>query len=451
MKIPLILREFGKIFSKAGFECYLVGGAVRNMAAEIPASDYDFATDALPEEVTALFRRVIPTGIKHGTVTVMFKHHQFEVTTFRVDGLYSDLRRPDSVAYTPSVFEDLKRRDFTINSMALNLSTRVLLDPHNGIADLKAGIIRAIGDPAVRFSEDALRILRGCRFAAQLGFKVEESTILAMKKLKENLSLVSAERIRDEFIKILAADKPSIAFRLMDDVGILPILFPELEELKSVAKRTDGAIDVLDHSLTACDLALNDLVVRLAVLLHDLGKARAYTESADKGIHFHEHEKISAELAEALLDRLKFPRHIQKTVGHLVRHHMFYYDDSITDSALRRLVSKVGKIYVYSLLQLRFADTKAASGMAHVSPRNRNLQRRIDRIITETEALAIKDLKVNGYELAEKAGIPKGPAMGTVLTMLLEAVLDDPSMNEKESLLNLAKNFYNEYMNPGKD
>lgn len=414
------------------------------MAAGLPVSDYDFATDAMPEKVMTLFRHVIPTGIKHGTVTVIFRHHHFEVTTFRVDGIYTDLRRPNNVSYTPSIYEDLKRRDFSINAMALNLSTGELLDPHEGREDLKRGIIRAIGDPAERFAEDALRILRGCRFIAQLGFTVEGKTYDAMRLLHGNLALVSAERIRDEFIKILAAPRPSLALKIMDNIGLLKIILPELEGLKKVTLKTEGDIDVFDHSLTACDVSLNDPIIRLAALLHDIGKAEALTLTENGGFHFHNHELLSADMAEILLERLKFPKNVQYAVSHLIRNHMFYYDDNISDAALRRLISRVGKEYLNHVLQLRFADTKAISGSGEISLRNRNMERRIGRIVEETEALTIADLKVNGNDLAEFAGIPKGPVMGEVLKMLMEAVLDDPSLNDREKLLKIGKNFYKE-------
>ena len=221
MNVPVKIKDFCSVFNKSGFSCYLVGGAVRNFIRGIKPADFDFATDALPDDIINLFKKVIPTGIEHGTVTVLYKGMQFEVTTFRIDGIYSNSRHPDRIEFSSSIYEDLERRDFTINSMAYDPVKDILLDPHDGRKDLKGRIIRAIGDPVKRFSEDGLRVLRGCRFASQLDFEIEENTLSGMREQGFRLEYISAERIRDELIKILLSEKPSKAFFIMKDTDIL--------------------------------------------------------------------------------------------------------------------------------------------------------------------------------------------------------------------------------------
>ncbi|MEW5816449.1 MAG: CCA tRNA nucleotidyltransferase, partial [Spirochaetota bacterium] len=309
--VPPILKEIAKIFLKAGFQCFLVGGALRNLYTSQPVTDYDLATDALPEQVTGLFKKVIPTGIRHGTVTVLYKGHKFEVTTFRIDGDYSDFRRPDKIAYTPSIFEDLKRRDFTINSMAFNLENYTLLDPHNGINDIKKKVIKAIGDPYERFNEDGLRILRACRLAAQLNFSIEENTFKAIKDNVSQLQLVSAERLRDEITKILECEKPSIGFEIMERANLLQFILPELQACKGVQQKGFHKFDVYTHSLLTCDFTPADLVLRLSALLHDIGKPEALSFSSSGEPLFYRHEEISARMAHTILRRLKFPKAVE--------------------------------------------------------------------------------------------------------------------------------------------
>jgi putative nucleotidyltransferase with HDIG domain len=446
MRVPRVVKEVGNKFLNAGFQCYLVGGAVRNMVAGYPVIDYDLATDAKPEQVIKLFRRVIPTGIKHGTVTVLFKKNTFEVTTFRVESDYSDSRRPDTVAYTPSIYADLERRDFTINALALNLETNELLDPHKGIQDLKDCIIKAIGDPDKRFSEDALRMLRGCRFASQLGFIIEENTFEGIRKNSEKIRAVSAERIRDEFIKIVSSPAPSLGIEMMERTGLLRILLPELQACKGVTQKGLHRYDVYTHSLKSCDMADNELELRLAALFHDIGKTETKTFRDDGEIVFYRHEERSAELAREILQRLRFPRKTEKTVCHLIRHHMFNYEESWSDAAIRRFIARVGREYVDDLFRLRRADQWGMSGERRPNPALDELIERIDEVITEDNTFSVKDLAVNGNDLAEQAGIPRGPEMGTVLQFLFESVLEDPSLNNREDLLNIARNYFNEYL-----
>jgi putative nucleotidyltransferase with HDIG domain len=446
VKVPKILHDFGDTFHEYGHECYLVGGAIRNMIAGFEVTDYDFATDARPEEVMSLFKRVIPTGIKHGTVTVLYRHYNFEVTTYRTEGAYSDNRRPDTIEYLPSIEEDLKRRDFTINSLALDLYSGELKDLHGGREDIRRGLIRAIGNAVERFEEDPLRIMRACRFTAQLEFSIEPETFDASVGLSRRIRSVSAERIRDEFEKILLSDTPSKGILAMDATGILEEIIPELSEGKGLEQKGFHDFDVFTHSLFACDSAHKDLILRLAALFHDLGKPRSVSYD-DRGVpSFHRHEQLSADMTRRILDRLKFPRAVERSVCHLIEQHMFHYQEEWTDSAVRRFISRVGKDAIGRLFQLRIADAEGMSERRVHPFKLDELKNRVDRVIAEDNAFTVKDLAVDGNDLSREAGIPRGPEMGVVLDFLLESVLDDPEQNSREKLLEIARNFYNDHL-----
>ena len=416
------------------------------MVANLPVTDYDLATDAKPEQVMRLFKRVIPTGIKHGTVTVLYKTSQFEVTTFRVEGEYSDSRRPDSVSYTPSIYEDLKRRDFTVNSLALDLEGGELIDPHEGRKDLGRKIIRAIGNPNERFSEDALRMLRACRFAAELDFTIDEHTLDGIKKNCKEIRKVSAERIRDELVKVLLSERPSRGIEIMEKTGLLLCILPELQACKGVKQKGFHRYDVYYHSLAACDMSEPILEIRLAALLHDIGKPKSldYDESGVRT--FYRHEEYSEQMAGNILNRLRFPKKVEQEVRLLIKHHMFSYNPDWSDSAVRRLISRVGRENLENLFKLRRADQRGITGSSASNPQLEELSQRVDEVLARDNAFTVKDLAVNGNELSDEAGIPRGPEMGTVLQFLLETVLDDPSLNEKERLLEIAENFYREHV-----
>jgi len=439
---PKALQEVHARIVQAGYQCYVVGGAVRSIILQKAPTDWDLATDASPEDLIKLFRTVIPTGIKHGTVTILYKGQKFETTTFRIEGPYSDSRHPDYVHYTKELLQDLKRRDFTINAMAIDPQEKLLIDPYGGQEDCRKRLIRALGDPFERFQEDALRILRAVRFSSQLGFSIEEQTQKAMRTLAHTLKGVSAERIRDEMEKIMASERPSIGFNLMTETGILSILFPELEACRGIQQKGAHAFDVFTHSLLCCDAAPKDNPrVRWAALLHDIGKPLAKAETSEGETIFHRHEQLSAALSGKILRRLRFPVTFEKKVTHLVLHHMFHYEDCWTDAAVRRFVRKVGKENLEDFFTLREADGWATAGNPPDRRPLTEFRERIARVLSQDAPLSLKDLAVNGNDLSE-AGIPKGPVMGTVLEFLLETVLDDPSMNEREKLLTLAKNFY---------
>jgi tRNA nucleotidyltransferase (CCA-adding enzyme) len=455
-RIPKDLFDIERIYRKAGYELFLVGGAVRNMVLGRQPEDWDLATNARPEETIDLFHHVIPTGIEHGTVTIRFKKQNYEVTTFRIDGDYSDSRRPDSVEYTGNIFEDLKRRDFTINAMAYNLKSHELLDPHFGRRDIVARTIRTVGDPLERFAEDGLRILRGLRFASALNFRIENATLEAMKGRLGYLKPVSVERVRDEFTKILRSPRPSLGISLAEQIGALPLFLPELSATRGMVRDSlpEGR-DLFSHLLCACDYTPPEsLEMRLAGLLHDVGIPQTTVSRDDGTVYSPGHEVRSAEMSEEILTRLKYPKALIKTVIRLIHHHMFSTRPDMEGKHIRRFVSRIGSDLVFDLLRLKTADLAGKQGPfwdqsepeGPLSPRPvawiEELRDSVSNELQENAALTLKDLAVNGNTLHLEAGIPKSPVMSTVLDYLLEAVIDDPNMNSRKELVELARNFY---------
>ncbi len=424
--------------------CYIVGGAVRDSLLGLPVADWDIATDALPTDVMRLFKNVIPTGLQHGTLTVRWRGKSLETTTFRLDGGYSDGRRPDSVEFTSDLKADLSRRDFTINGMAVDPADGLVVDPFGGRADLKARIIRAIGDPMVRFDEDGLRPLRAIRFALRLGFAIDAATFDAIPSRIAKFRLVSPERVRDEISRMLACAKPSEGFLMLEKSGLLAEIFPELQACRGVLQGLLHSFDVLDHCIASCDAAPPELELRLAALLHDVAKPACRTEEPGGLIHFYGHDSASAAMAGGILRRLKYPNAVVDIVTHLVRHHMFDYGPQWTDSALRRFAARVGLDYMRPLVRLRLADSAGMRG-APADPRTvMPLLERLDALVAADNAFCVKDLAVNGNDLL-KAGIAKGPVMGKILAELLEAVLDDPALNERGRLLDIASKVKEKY------
>jgi putative nucleotidyltransferase with HDIG domain len=440
--IPQQVRDLTRRLQDAGHAAYLVGGAVRNLVLDRPPDDYDIATSATPDEVTRLFRRVIPTGVDHGTVTVLWRSGSYEVTTFRTETGYSDGRHPDTVEFVGSIHADLSRRDFTINGMAIDPVSGEFLDPHCGAEDLRRGVIRAIGVPQERFAEDSLRLLRAVRFATQLEFSIEAATYDALCAAASGLGRVSVERIRDEFDKILASERPSLGIRLLRESRLLPAVMPELEAGIGVEQRGDHAFDVFEHSLVTCDAAPRESrVLRLAALLHDIGKPATLATDEAGNRTFFRHDEVSADLARSALERLRYPNAIVDAVTHLVRHHMFHYTPEWTDAAIRRFLARVGPENVESLFSLRAADSFAQQGKPTENRALKQFGSRIADMQRESLALSRADLAVNGSDLAE-AGIPRGPHMGVVLEHLLETVLDDPQQNTRDQLIRIARSFY---------
>jgi putative nucleotidyltransferase with HDIG domain len=441
---PAVL-EVAHIFRNHDKEVYLVGGAVRDLVRGKPAKDWDLATNAKPEEVQAMFRRVIPTGIKHGTVTILYKGLSIETTTFRTEGSYSDGRRPDTISFTNTIEEDLSRRDFTMNALALELPDQRLVDPYQGQKDIKDRIIRCVGDATARFSEDGLRPLRAIRFAAQLQFTIEPQTLEAIPSALPITARVAMERVRDEIDKILASERPSTAFRLMERTGLLSLLLPELQACRGVEQKGFHQFDVFDHLLLSCDAAPKEkLQVRLAALFHDIGKPAVRAQD-ELGIWtFYRHEEVSEKMARSIMLRLKYPNAIIDQVCHLIAVHMFHYEDSWTDAAVRRFIVRVGEAALEDLLDLRRSDTWGTTGREPPADLNGPLLDRVKSVLAKDKALSIKELAVNGEDLA-RLGIPRGPVMGKILQELFDTVLDDPEQNTKETLSHIAERLYEKY------
>jgi putative nucleotidyltransferase with HDIG domain len=448
IKIHSVLKEIASVFSDKGKQVYLVGGAVRDMLRGETVNDWDLATDALPEEVTQIIRRaggkVIPTGIKHGTVTALYKSHSIEITTFRLESEYSDGRRPDQVSYAASIEEDLSRRDFTMNAVALRLPKGEIIDPFNGQKDIKAKIIRCVGKAQERFGEDGLRPLRAVRFCAQLGFEIEKATFDAINGALDVCAKVSWERVRDELNKILASPVPSVAIRAMEKTGLLPLFLEELAACRGIEQKGFHSFDVLDHSLLACDYAARkdySQELRLACLFHDIGKPQVRQMDISGVWTFYRHEEVSADMARKLLVRLRYSNAVIDSVCHLIREHMFHYTEDWSDAAVRRFIARVGEANLEDVYRLRRAD---AFGFAGREPDPRSLEDladRVKKVSNDSRAFTVKDLAVSGKDLME-AGIPAGKRMGVILKELLETVLDDPAQNTKEQLLEIAKKLF---------
>lgn len=462
LKIPHELKKMNELFKKAGFKAYLVGGAVRDMILGKEAHDWDVATNAEPIQVMKIFHKVIPTGIAHGTVTVHFMKKEIEVTTFRGEGKYTDGRHPDSVYFASTIEEDLSRRDFTMNSIAADLDTGVLTDPFCGEKDISKKIIRTVGNPRERFLEDGLRPVRCIRFGSQLKFCIEKDTYSEIFNIdvQKKIASISKERFRDEFIKILSSDEPSVGLKLLEETGILKIFIPELAECRGVMQKDARGFhkfDVLDHNFYACDGAPKDnLTVRLAALFHDIGKKDTRTVCLEnltdengktqevELVHFYRHELFSEKITGEILFRLKFSNAQIEKVCHLIKNHMFHYESSWSDSAVRKFIVRTGIENIDDLILLNFAD-KYGSTRTKIVPESPavklifELKDRIKKAEEENNVFSLKQLAVNGRDLI-KIGYKPGKILGETLNELFQCVLKDPQMNEKTLLLKVAEN-----------
>jgi poly(A) polymerase/tRNA nucleotidyltransferase (CCA-adding enzyme) len=433
LAVPTDVERVVETLIANGFEAFVVGGCVRDALRGVDPQDWDVATSAKPEEIQRLFKRSLYTN-RFGTVIVESGAHQIEVTTYRVEAGYADHRRPDEVAFTESLHEDLARRDFTMNAMAWRptASGGELVDPFGGRADLEAKIVRAVGEPAERFAEDALRMLRAVRFATVLRMRIEPRTADAIVTSAPLAAALSGERIQQELNKILLAERPSTGIRLLSDLGLLAVLCPELEIAKTIPQDKAVAQDVFEHSLITVDATPADLVLRLAGLFHDVGKPETFADG-----HFHQHEFVGEAIARRILRRWKYPKDIVGAVAHLIRHHMFWYQSDWTGSAVRRFIRKVGLDNIQDLFALRRADN-IGSGVR--TPRMYaldDLWTRVQEEIERSSAFSPSDLAIDGTDVMKELGIAPGPEVGRVIRAVFERVLDDPDLNTRERLLAL--------------
>ncbi len=440
ISLPEKVKMIIQTLSLAGHEAYAVGGCVRDAILGRTPADWDITTSASPCEVKRLFPRTIDTGIQHGTVTVMLGREGFEVTTYRVDGRYEDCRHPKEVHFTKSLLEDLKRRDFTINAMAYK-EEGGLVDEFGGLADLERGIIRCVGNAKDRFREDALRMLRAVRFGAQLGFALEPDTEAAIRGLGGNLRKVSAERIQAELIKLLMSSHPE---KLLEawDTGLTKVFLPEFDVCMECGQNNPHhCYSVGMHTVRALQMAKRGRIVRLAVLLHDIGKPRVKTTDECGIDHFHGHCAVGSEMAGEILRRLKFDNETVNQVKKLVHYHD--YRPPRTPAGVRRAANRIGAELFPLYLEVQRADILAQSQAAQPQKLENlaEVEAMYGRILEERECFSLKNLAVTGRDLME-IGIPQGPGVGEALRHLLELVIEEPERNQRGWLMAEAARFW---------
>ena len=434
-KVQFIIHEL----ERNGFEGYVVGGCLRDSILNREINDWDITTNAKPQNIIEIFNHTIPTGIKHGTITVLIDEEAFEVTTYRIDGEYIDNRHPSEVTFTCDIREDLSRRDFTINAMAYS-EKNGLMDLFNGLEDLKKQVVRAVGDPLKRFNEDALRMMRAIRFASQLDFKIDDNTSKAILVLDENINSVSIERIRDEFNKIILSNVWYIEELI--NLGLLKEFLPELIECQGVDQQNIHHIfDVLTHILTSVNNIEKDLILRLTMVFHDICKPDCKTVD-EKGVgHFYGHEEASFIKSFGILKRMKYDNDTINKVTTLIK----YHDRDINSSkSIRKLLSIMGEELFRNLLKVKAADLSGQNPIYHKEGYDKLaiIEEKFNKILARKECFTIKDLEIDGKDLIE-IGFNQGSDIGKTLNLLLEKVLEDPSINKKNLLIIIAKSLIN--------
>ncbi|MEA2088679.1 MAG: CCA tRNA nucleotidyltransferase [Patescibacteria group bacterium] len=455
MKIPKYIQNTVKNIEKAGFEAYIVGGCVRDLLTQNPPvdgpKDWDITTNAKPKEILKIFPDSVYEN-DFGTVGVKIKEKNktidvIEITTYRIESKYSDKRRPDEVKFTNKIENDLSRRDFTINSLALSLKNSTknkkesIIDLFDGKKDLKDGVIRAVGNPNDRFSEDALRMIRAVRFAVALNFKIEPKTFKAIQKNANLIKKVANERIKDELIGILKSDHPDLGITLLKDLGLLRYIIPELEIGVGVSQNKHHIYTIFQHlilSLKHCPS--KDYRVRLASLFHDIAKPQTKRGSGGNAT-FYNHDIVGAKISAKIMKRMAFSNEDIEKVSNLVKNHMFYYNvDEVSEAGVRRLVKKVGIENMKDLMDLRIAD-RLGSGVPKAKPyKLRHLEYLIDKV--SKDPISVKMIKINGNDLIKELNIESGPKIGAILDCLLAEVIENPQNNKKIYLKKQAKQLY---------
>ena len=433
--LPENVKNIIAVLENHGFEAYAVGGCVRDTLLLREPGDWDITTSARPEEVKALFSHTIDTGIEHGTVTVMMNREGYEVTTYRIDGEYEDARHPKEVTFTSNLIEDLKRRDFTINAMAYNDCVGIV-DEFDGIGDLNKGVIRCVGNPMERFSEDALRMLRAVRFAAQLGFSIEENTKVAIRTLAPTIAKVSVERIAVELVKILTSNHPE-EIRTAYELGLTQIFMPEFDRaMETPQNNIHHMYSVGEHTIEALKNVQPEKNIRLVMLMHDLAKPVVKTTDEQGQDHFRGHTQAGADMAKMILRRLKFDNATIDLVSKMVKHHD---DRPEKPTSVRRMFSAIGVENVPMLLEMKRADLLGQS--TYQREQKMSLvdyyEAQYQECMKEKTCLTKKDMAINGSDLIAM-GMKQGRAVGEVIDQLFEMVLDTPELNEKEKLTELA-------------
>ena len=437
MNLPVNVKEIITILENAGYEAYAVGGCVRDTLLNKDPDDWDITTSATPEEAKALFPRTIDTGIQHGTITVLMGKETYEVTTYRIDGEYEDSRHPKEVIFTSNLLEDLKRRDFTINAMAYNDRSGIV-DAFDGMLDLENKIIRCVGNPRERFTEDALRMMRAVRFSGQLGYEIEPATADAVKELAPTLRRISAERICTELVKLMMSDHPDYLKKAYE-LGMTKVFMPEFDDaMETIQNNPHHCYNVGEHILHSLTNVRKDKVLRLAMLFHDLGKARTRTTD-EKGIdHFYGHVEESAKIADDIMRRLRFDNDTRHKVVKLVKYHDL--DMALTPKGVRKAIVKLSEELFPLLLQVQRADFMAQSMYKRDEKEAElaEIERLYARILEEQNCVSLKTLAIKGSDLIAE-GMKPGKEIGEVLQKLLAEVLEEPALNTKEELLEKAK------------
>ncbi|MEK7498217.1 MAG: HD domain-containing protein [Patescibacteria group bacterium] len=440
--IPDEVKQIIKTFEDRGFEIYIVGGSVRDLILGRMISDWDFTTNATPEEMQKFLDNAFYDN-KFGTVGAPsssgLKPH--EITTFRTEHGYSDQRHPDKISWGKTLKEDLQRRDFTINAIALSDK---IIDPYDGQKDLEKKLIRAVGDPHDRFSEDALRMMRAVRIASELGFKIEEKTLEAIKNNCSLINKIAKERVRDEILKLLASPNPAEGILLLRDSGLLQEILPELEKTFGVEQKSPGRHHIYDvgtHSINALKFCKStDPITRFATLIHDIGKPQTYKVLPTGTITFYNHEVVGTQIAKRIAERLKLSNKQAEKLVKLVEYHQFTVNENQTDSAIRRFIRNVGKEYLEDMLALRVGD-RLGGGATETSWRLEEFKKRL--IEVQKQPFSIKDLKINGTDVMKELDIKPGPKVGKILEKLFKEVIAKELQNNKEELTEAIKKLSN--------
>ncbi len=439
IQLPGAVRHIIETIEQAGFEAYAVGGCVRDSILGRTPDDWDITTSAKPEDIKRIFRHTVDTGIQHGTVTVLINKECYEVTTYRIDGEYEDSRHPKEVIFTPLLAEDLKRRDFTINAMAYN-ETKGLIDLFGGRDDIKAGMIRCVGNPMERFGEDALRIMRAVRFSAQLGYQIEDNTEAAIKELAHTLKHISVERIQVELVKLLVSKHPGYILKLYE-LGLTKVFLPEFDEMMETPQNNPHHLySVGMHTVKALELSKCDKFVRLTTLLHDIGKPATRTTDEVGIDHFSGHPNLGSEMARKILKRLRFDNDTIDRVSLLVLYHDYGNAVSATPAFTRRLIHRVKLENFLLLLEIKRVDVLAQSELDRGKKLEKleSLNRAYQEVLEKGLCVSLKELAVSGSDLIQ-AGMKPGQELGKVLKLLLDEVLEEPTLNKKEALIELTK------------
>lgn len=427
--------------TEAGYAAYLVGGCVRDLIIGRTPKDWDVTTDATPEQIIPLFEKTFYEN-SFGTVGVVLDTEVIEVTPYRIESEYKDGRRPESVSFSTKIEDDLKRRDFTINALAYSPINNTLVDLFEGIKDIRDKTVRAVGEPAHRFQEDGLRVLRAVRFSAELGFTINKETEKALYDSREMLEKIAKERIRDEFSKIIMSDSPMVSIFMCQKLGILKYIIPELEEGLETEQNQAHSYTVFEHLLRSLQCAADKkypFEVRLAALLHDIGKPESRRYSKEKGDYtFYGHEVIGARMSKKILERFNFPRKTIDLIVNFVRWHMFFSDtEQISLSAVRRMIANVGRENIWNLMNLRICD-RVGTGRPKENPyRLRKYTAMIEQVLMDP--ISVSMLKIDGKHLMEMLHVEPGPRIGFILNAILEEVIEDPGKNELSKLEDIAK------------